>query len=212
MVIFDQLRLSDDGQRMYINVHVNSAEYFDGVYLDSIVIMTSDKVLETTTATQYPTDDYGNPKDCIYSHTFCGSEKCADLVLTANDFLRSYETNVNSINFKQSDMSKTLFFVYVKCKGTVSSCTPCKLDELVTVGVTFDEKLLYQKVMDYTKSLGNDCKVPVGFTDFILLWNAFKACIETDHYVPAIKYWNMLFGKEGYYVSNVTSSGCGCHG
>ena len=192
MLIFDQLRLSDNATKLYINVHVNKADYFKDIYLDNIKIMTADKVSETNP--EVPTED------CIFTHTFGDNVKEAALVLTVNDFP----------TLKQSDMSKTLFFVYVKCKGTVGACVPCRLDELITLGVTFDEKLLYQRVMDYTKSLADDCKIPVGFTDFILLWNAFKASIETEHYIPAIKFWNQLFdvGTTG----NITYKGCGCHG
>lgn len=192
MLIFDQLRLSDDATKLYINVHVNKADYFKDIYLDNIKIMTADKVSETNP--EVPTED------CIFTYTFGDNVKEAALVLTVNDFL----------TLKQSDMSRTLFFVYVKCKGTVEACVPCRLDELTTLGVTFDEKLLYQRVMDYTKSLADDCKIPVGFTDFILLWNAFKASIETEHYIPAIKFWNQLFdvGTTG----NITYKGCGCHG
>lgn len=192
MLIFDQLRLSDDATKLYINVHVNKADYFKDIYLDNIKIMTADKVSETNP--EVPTED------CIFTHTFGDNVKEAALVLTVNDFL----------TLKQSDMSRTLFFVYVKCKGTVGACVPCRLDELTTLGVTFDEKLLYQRVMDYTKSLADDCKTPVGFIDFILLWNAFKASIETEHYIPAIKFWNQLFdvGTTG----NITYKGCGCHG
>lgn len=192
MLIFDQLRLSDDATRLYINVHVNKADYFKDIYLDNIKIMTADKVSETNP--EVPTED------CIFTHTFGDNVKEAALVLTVNDFL----------TLKQSDMSRTLFFVYVKCKGIVGDCVPCRLDELTTLGVTFDEKLLYQRVMDYTKSFANDCKIPVGFTDFILLWNAFKASIETEHYIPAIKFWNQLFDVGT--IGNITYKGCGCHG
>ena len=192
MLIFDQLRLSDDATRLYINVHVNKADYFKDIYLDNIKIMTADKVSETNP--EVPTED------CIFTHTFGDNVKEAALVLTVNDFL----------TLKQSDTSRTLFFVYVKCKGTVGACIPCRLDELTTLGVTFDEKLLYQRVMDYTKSLADDCKIPVGFTDFILLWNAFKASIETEHYIPAIKFWNQLFDVDT--IGNITYKGCGCHG
>lgn len=192
MLIFDQLRLSDNATRLYINVHVNKADYFKDIYLDNIKIMTADKVSETNP--EVPTED------CIFTHTFGDNVKEAALVLTVNDFL----------TLKQSDMSRTLFFVYVKCKGTVGACVPCRLDELTTLGVTFDEKLLYQRVMNYTKSLADDCKIPVGFTDFILLWNAFKASIETEHYIPAIKFWNQLFDVGA--IGNITYKGCGCHG
>ena len=46
MVIYDQLRISDDGQSMFINAHVNSATYFKDVYLKKITICTEDQVNE----------------------------------------------------------------------------------------------------------------------------------------------------------------------
>lgn len=205
MIIFDQLRISDNGKKMYINAHVNKASYFDNIYIDSIVIMTADKVSETNPF--MPTSDY------IYIKKADDGTKELDLVLTPNDLSRSWETDVNAIAFNQGDMSNTLFFVYIKCKGTPDSCTPCRLDEEVTLGVTFDENVLHQRVMGFTKQLVSSCcNVPTDFIDFILLWNAFKASVETEHYIPAIKFYNMLFGivkKDGYQS---TTGGCGCHG
>ena len=191
-VIFDQLRISDDGKRMYINLHVNSADYFNNIYLDKITIMTADYVSEA--APELFTDDY------IYQLTIGGGQKTLDLVLQASDF---------NEKFTHSDLTKDLFFVYVKCKGVPDPCTPCTLDEMTTLGVTFDTTQLHQIVMGYTKDLLKDCNVPVAFTDFILQWNAFKAAIETEHYVSAIKFWKLLFdnGTPAY-----PTKPCGCHG
>lgn len=206
MIIFDQLRISDDGRKMYINAHVNKADYFDNAYIDSITIMTSDKVLETAPGT--PTSDY------IYTKKIEGNEKEINLVLTANDFTRTWEKDPKAMPFKQGDMSRTLFFVYIKCKweGTPGECIPCTLDEETTLGVTFDENILYQRVMDYTKDLLDECKIPIAFMDFILLWNAFKASIETEHYIPAIKFFNMLFGIVDASGHKGIIKGCGCNG
>ena len=195
MIIFDQLRISDDSKRMYINVHVNNADYFENICLDSITIMTQDQVSET--APEMVTDDY------IYKITFDDNQRQADLVLTPHDC---------NEKFVKSSFSKDLFFVYVKCKeAPLVGCPPCRLDELTTLGVTFDENMLYQAVMGFTKELLKDCSVNQDFTDFILLWNAFKAAIETEHYVPAIKFWKMLF-QEGNYNAPVITKNCGCHG
>lgn len=204
MILFDQLRISDDGQRLYINAHVNKADYFKNRYIDSVVIMTADKVSET--APETPTSDY------IYKKEIEGNVKELDLVLTPLDFTKSWETDPKAMAFNMADMSNTLFFVYIKCKGTPGECTPCRLDEETTLGVVFDENVLYQRVMDYTKELVADCSIPTEFTDFILLWNAFKAAIETEHYVAAIKFYNKLFGvvKSGY--SNNIIKTCGCNG
>lgn len=206
MIIFDQLKISDDGRKMYINAHVNKADYFDNAYIDSITIMTSDKVLETAPGT--PTSDY------IYTKKIEGNEKEINLVLAANDFTRTWEKDPKAMPFKQGDMSRTLFFVYIKCKweGTPGECIPCTLDEETTLGVTFDENILYQRVMDYTKDLLDECKIPIAFMDFILLWNAFKASIETEHYIPAIKFFNMLFGIVDASGHKGIIKGCGCNG
>lgn len=209
MVLFDQLRISDDGQRMYINVHVNPAAYFDDIYLDSITIMTADKVSDI--APELFTEDY------IYQTVLTGEVKEASLVLGPSDF---------NEKFTKTSLSKDLFFVYVKCKGVPDPCTPCRLDEMTTVGVTFDEELLHQRVMDYTKQLVGNCMVPQGFTDFILLWTAYKSAIETEHFIPAIKFYNLLFGIGDERVTRDGSNspyggvegvlhsgrGCGCHG
>ena len=192
MIIFDQLRISDDGKKLYINLHVNKADYFDNIYLDSITIMAADKVSETNP--DIPTEDY------IYKKVFTENVKEADLVLTSNDFNESYI---------KPNLSNDLLFVYVKVKGVPNPCTPCRLDEEITLGVTFDETMLYQKVMQFTRELNQDCEIPQNFLDLILLWYGFKAAIETEHYTVAIDFWKRLFGGKNTVV---TSKGCGCHG
>lgn len=204
MIIFDQLRISDDGKRMYINAHVNKADYFNDIYIDSIVIQTADKVSETNPG--LPTSDY------VYIKKAEENAKELNLVLEASDLSRSWESDPDAIAFNRGDMSKTLFFVYIKCKGIPGSCTPCRLDEETTLGVVFDENVLHQRVMDYTKELVADCSVPSAFIDFILLWNAFKSAIETEHYIPAIKFFNMMFDEVGKSCQSRTIKICGCNG
>lgn len=204
MIIFEQLRISDDGKRMYINAHVNKADYFNDIYIDSIVIQTADKVSETDPG--LPTSDY------VYIKKAEENAKELNLVLEASDLSRSWESDPKAIAFNRGDMSKTLFFVYIKCKGTPGSCTPCRLDEETTLGVVFDENVLHQRVVDYTKELVADCSVPSAFIDFILLWNAFKSAIETEHYIPAIKFFNMMFEEVGKSCQSRTIKTCGCNG
>ena len=197
MVIFDQLKISDNGKEMYINFHVNGAPYFRDIYLESFTIMTADQVSETDPLT--PTAEY------IYKIEFQEDLKEYSTVLLPTDF---------NENFTKSNLSSDLFFIYVKCKDTpLIGCPPCRLDELTTLGVTFDEALLHQKVLGYTNELVAECSVPQGFTDFILLWYAFKSAVETEHYIMAIQYWKMLFddySNSGNYINS--KSGCGCHG
>jgi len=215
MIIFDQLRISDDGKKVFLNAHVNAATAFTSIYIKEITIQTADQVSEDTCL---PTDEY------IYKKTLTTSVKNVDLVIAPTD----PETDSTWAS-KHTTFSDQLLFVFLTCEhvGQVDPCfiaLPCRLDELTSVGVTFDENLLYQRVMDYTRELAADCTIPQGFIDLILLWNAFKAAIETEHFIPAIKYYNILFGNDvvnGYSNSNTISSnssgnhsvirGCGCH-
>ena len=194
MVLFDLLKVSDDGKRLYINFHINNAAYFKDLTLDSIIILTADKVSETDPLT--PTAEY------IYKKIYADGLREDSIVLTP--------VAMNEL-FKGCDFTKDLFFVYVTVKGTPDPCTPCRLDEQTTLGVTFDENLLHQRVLGYTNELVHDCQVPVGFTDFILLWQAFKSSIEAEHPIMAIKYWNMLF-DDSSAVTQAYKTGCGCHG
>lgn len=204
MIIFDQLRISDDGKRMYINVHVNKADYFNDISLDSITIMTSDKISETSP--NIPSSDY------IYTKKIEGKEKELNLVLTSTDFTKTWEEDPHAMIFNQEDFSNTLFFIYIQCKGTPDACTPCPLDEKTTLGVTFDENILYQKVMNYTKELVASCEIPTNFVDFILLWDAFKSAIETEHYIPAIKFFHLLFDSWNSSDYNSYIQKCNCNG
>lgn len=194
MLVFDQLRISDDGRKLYIDAHVNKSSDFDAITLDRIVIQTSDQVSETDPLT--PGSNY------IYSATIEGNEKELHLCLDA------------STDFEQplTTLSNLLLFVYIICKGTPGACTPCRLDEMTTLGVTFDETLLYQKVMQFTKELADKCTISKGYIDMILLWNGFKAAIETEHYITAIDFWKKLFFGHHGMSGLSTFKPCGCHG
>ena len=210
MIIIEQLRVSDNGKTIYINAHINEAQTFNNVFFESVTIATADQIDEASF--QDPPTEY------VYKKTFPEGTRRIDLVVSP------YDTEWDSSNLGDKDpcsgkdnLSSTLFFVYFKCNAgnaMLDPCLPCRLDEEITVGVTFDESVLYQRVMDYTKQLANDCTIPQGFTDFILLWNAFKSSVETEHFVPAIKYFNMLFGKGDFHLPGGTTvrRGCGCHG
>lgn len=227
MVQFDQLRISDDGKELFIDVHVNTSSYFKNVYLNGIVIIDANSKEKDCKSKDYTgiseTNPYAPNNNYVYKSEISGNEKELHLRLTKTDFDAAF-VNMNSgggldsskpyakVSFNKPNFSDSLFFVYIICKGADSECTPCVLDSSKpTVGVTFDEKLLYQRVMDYIKQLSDNCTVPREFIDFILLWNGFKASIETEHYVPALKYWQMLFNNPKF-INGITTKGCGCHG
>jgi hypothetical protein len=349
-VIFEQLRISDDGHTMYIDAHVNKACYFENVYLKRITICTEEQVSELNPAsctneyvyrkdfnpsaectlesyydkTQVLTaeklldvvtekgcipvtftakeESMGNYLSCIFSGDFAelttgqtpvmviaepsfnpatdpiNSEKVlfraegtqipyeersiwqfkakgdlqgyttVEVYLFSQDgngvytqvpvqstadknFLHFYwqvynlipqvnqkelhlVLNTNDFNIKTdcNGLSKHMYFVYIETVGLPSDCTPCRLDEMTTLGVTFDYGVLYQKAMGYIRELADNCQVSQGFMDFILNNEALKFSIETEHYTPAIQIWKRLVNGGGGAVSFGTTKPCGCHG
>lgn len=220
-VIFDQLRISDDGKQLFINAHVNRAKSisivdnkeeeispFEEMYITKVVVVDSNDVSETLPLDTIPVEKY------LFSKEYSEEDKVKEinLVLDVNNMMRHGETDVKRVNFCQGEMSSTLFFVYIQTTE-VNSCLPCYMTKPVTVGVTFDENAFYQKVMNYTRELAEDCEsIPKGFTDFILQWNAFKASVETEHFLPAIKFYNLMFGNGSSDKVYTSTKGCGCHG
>lgn len=205
IVVFDQLKVNPDGSKLIVSAHVKDLSDYADVYLDNISVMTADKVSET--------NPYNPTSDVIYSKSFTEDTKSVYLEISAEDCIREWETEVSSMNFTQEDMLKTMFFVYIKIKvkngGAIPATVPCGEDSEYTLGVTFCTHRIYEKVLNYTKELAQECAIPREFTDFILLWNALKAAIETGHYVPAIKFFNLLFGNID--TKSVTKNCC-CHG
>lgn len=197
MVTLDILKISNQGKELHCSFHVDKSSYYENIYLESLTIRTADQVSET--------DPLSASSEYVYKVEF-------------EDGVKEYATILSPVDlnekFPKSTFSEALFFVYIKCKGTISGDVPCRCDELTTLGVVFDESPLHLKVLGYTHELADTCNVPQGFTDFILLWHAFKSAIKTEHYIMAIKFWQMLVGANvtgsGKYVGTI--SNCGCHG
>lgn len=146
-------------------------------------------------------DAKGNVSDdTTLSETRDSGAKEIHLILSACDLNEKYA---------DKDFSRHMFFVFFATKGTPDPCTPCRLDERVTLAVTFDYGLIYNNAMGYTRELGRRCEVPDNFINFILLLSALKMAIETEHYIPAINYYRLLMNNPN---GMPMATPCGCHG
>lgn len=209
-VIIDQLRVSDEGKHMYLNAHIANIDSCKNVHIKDVTIRTYNQVYTET-------NELKSSDENIYQKSFIPSNTALDeLSGNSEEPVKSIalDISINDVILDRPDFSHDLFFVYITTDGTPDSCIPCRMDEPTTIAVTFDDNLLYQKAMGYTKQLhnscGNSCAAPSkDFIDFILLWNAFKASIETEHYVAAKQFYDELFGDVS--TKNITRK-CGCHG
>lgn len=198
MVTIDQLRISDDGKNLYLDIHVSEASYFDNVYLDKVTILTEEQVSELNPESFG--DDYIYQGD-VESITSGLDVRELHLVLCANDFNEKY---------CKGSLSDHIFFVYITCKGTPAFDTPCGMDEMTTLAVTLDYRLVFNNAMCYTRELADSCSVPSGFIDFILNYEALKMSISTGHYLQAIERFKWIKGSGCAGNGVVAGKGCGC--
>lgn len=198
MVIFDQVRISDDGKIFYLDAHVKTSASFDGVYITKLAIMRDTEISETD-VTEFPVGDYA------YYEGWDIDEEVKEIHkgVTLNDFNPLLSPTIK-------DLSHNLFFVYIECEGTPSFDTPCNSYNNPSIAVTYDTGRIYSIGMNYVRELSADCTIPSGFINFILNNEALKFAIGTGHYIPAKQYFNNIMGYSKGSVGTIKK--CGCHG
>lgn len=216
MIQFNELRVTPDGKRLIIDASVKDLQYYNDVYIDTIVIDTQDTYMANGPS--------GNP---IFSYTVDGT----DTIQTVETICSKYKDKFNSVIDSQSDnqesggkknvrieldsktlgvpLNDTLFFVYVIAKGTPSADTPCGMDNQTTMGVVANLYPFYRTMVGYMREVENDCEIPKSFIDSLLRFYALELSIRTGHYAQAIKYWNKFFKD---IKSRTINTGCRCHG
>ena len=184
MVTFQELRITPDGQKLIIDVSVRDLEYYTDVYLDTVQIDTQDTFVES-----------GPSSKAVYTEVIGGNTKSARLELGTGDLLPA--------------LNDSLFFVYIRTKGTPAADTPCGMDNITALGVVSDLYPLYQHAFSYIRELGDTCSIPRNLINCILQYKAFELAVKTGHYTEAIKYWKKFFMG----IKNpVITSNCGCYG
>ena len=198
MVIFDQVRISDDGKIFYLDAHVKTSASFDDVYITKLAIMRDTEISETD-VTEFPVGDYA------YFEGWDIDEEVKEIhkVVTLNDFNPLLSPTIK-------DLSHNLFFVYIECEGTPSFDTPCNSYNNPSIAVTYDTGRIYSIGMNYVRELSVDCTIPSGFINFILNNEALKFAIGTGHYIPAKQYFNNVMGYSSGSIGTIKK--CGCHG
>ena len=214
-IVIDQLRISDNGKNLYIDAHVNTERYFDNMYIDRITICTEEQVSETHPKAYGDKFIYqGKPScsipcDCSRQISMIISKADLDEAFNNTNYGKPIKEGPIATEVLKGTFSRHILFIYLELGGIPAPDTPCGLDEFVTLGITYDYGLLYSNAMNLTRELADDCKVPTGFIDFILNYNALKMAVETGHYVPAIKFWKNL---QGFTHRGNSTKPCGCHG
>ena len=199
MVTFNDLRISEDGSCLIVDVEITDLDIYSNMYIDSIYL------------DYYGTFSSSLPSASAYTMY---DNRDADQTVKHKRIVLP-KAFLGMTNFGISSFDKGMFFVTVRCDGVLPSSIvnyACGYDDTVNVGVILDWKYFYQKGIQYAAGMvdpcHNKCIDNTGFEDFILQWNALKLAVNTCDWMLAAKLWNKLVNHcPG--VAKV-SAGCGC--
>lgn len=205
MVIFNDLRITEDKDCLIVDCYIEDIDGYEGMYIDSVKI-----------------EYYKNFTDegCVSDHALTLYEDDGAEKTSVRCLLNKSTIEAQAETFGTDTFDGGLFLVTVECDGTPSNASvlaqyTCGSDSTVDIGVVVDWQSVYRQGMGYAAKLAygcdNPCEVPSGFEQFILYWYALQLAISTCDWLQVKKLWDKFlraFHGGGQAVS--VSSGCGC--
>ena len=124
MIQFNELRITPDGKHLVIDVEVQPLDYYENVYVDTIVIDTQKTYSET------------GPSSKPFMTINCGRVK---------HFREFIDIDT---------LADNIFFVYAISSGEQAEDTPCGMAEQYIMGITYDKYPIYSKGMKLLGEIG----------------------------------------------------------
>ena len=198
MIQFSELRLSNDGRKLYIECAVEDFNIYNDVYISKIYVDYYKNRLSS-----------GSPSE----HAICVYDNVDDDYTVKSYSATVYESQIEGVSFGTAHFAGGLFYVYVICDvhGTSLASADCGWDNMTTMGIIADWKKVYDEGMVFTADVANNsnhmCGISDGFEDFILRWYALRLSMETCDYDSVDSIWDNMFNNLNAHYS---STGCGC--
>lgn len=130
--------------------------------------------------------------------------------LTSTFKIAKHAREILNTIFLESEVSSTMYFVYIKAIGTPGADTPCGNDKEYTLGITLNTSVIYNNMMMYIHEIAEGCSIPKEFINYYLEFEALRLSINTGHNMQAIKYFNKFF-KRNIDINNGVKN-CSCYG
>jgi len=202
MVLFNELRITEDRKCLIVDCEVDRVDLYSNMYIDSIYI----EYYKNSPVSGMPSDK----AYILYENS--SSDNTVKSVIRSMDIAALKSSDMGIDSFRDG-----LFYVIVKCDGelgTVPSGMPCGYDNVTDIAVILDWKSFYERGMNFVSSMfnncGDKCAVPAGFEQFVLLWNALKLAISVCDWDAVNMLWDNIIGTGGYGQTNALVFGCGC--
>lgn len=204
MVIFNELRICEDGDYLKIDCQIDDAQVYENMYIKEIYLEYYKNASSASMPSSKAYKIYDNSNDDTTVRRRQQTVTKADL---------------GWAEFGVSTFSDGLFYVIVKCDGVIGpeiANYPCGADSTTKIGVALDWKAVYRRGMGYIYGLldpcGNPCPSTAEFEHFILLWNALKLAIASCDWDAVSDLWDkFLYNASSRKGSvSVATGGCGC--
>lgn len=193
MINFNDLRITPDGETLFINAQVAPYTYFENMYISAIAVYNED----TVTFTDGGNGISGTP---LYSQDISSFQ------------LKEYSWNLTTNDLKTSEitidtLSGHIFYVVITVDGIPSPDTPCSMDNRYTIGIVLNWQPIYHQGINNMKCVVNNCcTISKDFIDYILRLKSFELAIKTAQYELA----NTKFKQWFKYTEEVNMLPCGC--
>lgn len=191
MIKFNELRISLDNSKLYIEAEVLSDDYYKNVGITSIQIDTQDTFAANTNMPSSKPKYFKEVSN--YDNT---------PVKKINVCLQDYE--LQGISLKDD-----ILYVWVTTDENITGEPPCGKDIPRKLGVCINWQYIYNLAMPFIKEAATTCDTNDDFIDFILRYKSIILAIKTGHYTIANKYWNKFFKNK---VNNYNIKRCSCNG
>lgn len=206
MVIFNELRITDDRQEIRIECYVDELSIYSSMYISSIRLYYYDNV-----------DHSGFPIDREKVIAVFDNETSD---VTIRSVRRCVKTSDIESTLGVSTLDGGLFYVLVECDGTLpaaSAAFPCGSDSTIDIGIIPDWQKMYEIGMAHVNAMTSGCVdpcvAPSGFEHFIMLWFALKLAMATMDFDQINEMWKKFLRVSGTHISAGTvarSGGCNC--
>lgn len=193
MIQFNDLKFLTS-KTLHINAEVIDLEYYNNVYISSIIIDTEDTVQETGPSDEPP------------------------FVLTFSNQPRAINTTIDVSSLV--DNGPKMLFVYVQCSGAPTADTPCGLDNEYTMQIVVDYQQIYNAALKHAKCVGKcgcidgACAIDTSFANFALQYFRMEEGIKNGNWSDAYDAYCWLIRKKGNlkYKESNSSRRCSCNG
>lgn len=176
MIEFKELYIASDYKSLIIDVGISEFEEYNNIRISEIYIDTKDTLEPSVSGPSNNTvyskvfkDVWDIPEEGIYSDN---NGKSIRLVLSSNAISAPLKGNI--------------FYVWIVA-------SPVEEGSDMKLGVAIDWKTIYSIGLKYVKDVNCGCTNKAPLIDFVLQYNAFKAAVQTGHYIEANKFFKKFF-------------------